>query len=136
MLTKVISVAHVGLETIQVDVEVNVANRGLPTFDIVGLADKAVAESKERVRTAIASCGIDFPTKKITVNMAPADVPKEGSLYDLPIAVGILSSALQFDVPKKALFLGELSFDGSLRHTKGAFLAALCAKEFGFKQVF
>lgn len=136
MLVKVASVAHMGLETIQVDVEVNVANRGLPGFDIVGLADKAVAESKERVRTAIASCGIEFPAKKITVNMAPADVPKEGSLYDLPIAVGILSSVLEFEVPSKALFLGELSFDGSLRHTKGAFLAALFAKEFGFKQVF
>lgn len=136
MLVKVISVAHAGLETIQVDVEVNLASRGLPSFDIVGLADKAVAESKERVRTAIASCGIDFPAKKITVNMAPADVPKEGSMYDLPIAVGILSGIFEFEVPSKALFLGELSFDGSLRHTKGAFLAALFAKEAGFKQIF
>src|SRR6185436_12082936 len=136
MLTKVHSIANVGLDTIQVDVEVNVASRGLPSFDIVGLADKAVAESKERVRTAIASCGIDFPAKKITVNMAPADVPKEGSMYDLPIAVGILSDTLQCDVPAKTLFMGELSFDGSLRHTKGAFLVALFAKEFGFKQIF
>ncbi len=136
MLIKVPSIANLGLETIKVDVEVNLASRGLPGFEIVGLPDKAVDESKERVRTAISSCGIDFPPKKITVNLAPADVPKEGSLYDLPIAVGILSSVLGFSVPNKSLFLGELSFDGSLRHTKGAFLMALFAKEFGFSNLF
>ena len=136
MLIKVPSVANLGLETIKVDVEINLASRGLPGFEIVGLADKAVAESKERVRTAISSCGIDFPAKKITVNLAPADVPKEGSLYDLPIAVGVLSSILEFEVPQNSLFLGELSFDGSLRHTKGAFLMALFAKEFSFENLF
>jgi len=136
MLIKVPSVANLGLETIGVDVEINLASRGLPGFEIVGLADKAVDESKERVRTAIASCGIEFPAKKITVNMAPADVPKEGSMYDLPIAVGILSSILEFSVPEKSLFFGELSFDGSLRHTKGSFLMALFAKEFGYTNLF
>jgi magnesium chelatase family protein len=136
MLIKVPSVANLGLETIKVDIEINLANKGLPGFEIVGLADKAVAESKERVRTAIISSEVDFPQKKITVNMAPADVPKEGSTYDLPIAVGILSSVLNFSIPEKSLFLGELSFDGSLRHTKGAFLMALFAKEFGFKNLF
>src|SRR3990167_4630807 len=136
MLIKVLSVANWGLEAIKVDVEVNLANRGLPGFEIVGLPDKAVDESKERVRTAIASCGVDFPAKKITVNMAPADVPKEGSMYDLPIAMGILSGVLGFNIPAKTLFLGELSFDGSLRHTKGAFLAALFAKEAGFTRIF
>jgi len=136
MLIKVPSVANLGLESIKVDIEVNLANKGLPGFDIVGLADKAVGESRERVRTAIVSSGIDFPAKKITVNMAPADVPKEGSVYDLPIAVGILSSVLEFPIPQKSLFLGELSFDGSLRHTKGAFLMALFAKEFGFINLF
>ncbi|MBI1866628.1 MAG: magnesium chelatase, partial [Candidatus Staskawiczbacteria bacterium] len=132
MLIKVPSVVNLGLETIKVDVEVNLANRGLPGFEIVGLPDKAVDESKERVRAAISSSGVDFPAKKITVNLAPADIQKEGSLYDLPIAVGILSSVLQFPIPEKSLFLGELSFDGSLRHTKGALLMALFAKEFGF----
>ncbi len=125
-----------GLETIKVDIEINLANKGLPSFEIVGLPDKAVDESKERVRTAIVSSGIDFPLKKITINMAPADVPKEGSIYDLPIALGILSSVLEFKIPDKSLFFGELSFDGSLRHTKGAFLMALFAKEFGFKNLF
>ncbi len=136
MLIKVPSAANLGLETIKVDIEINLANKGLPSFEIVGLPDKAVDESKERVRTAIVSSGVDFPAKKITVNMAPADVPKEGSLYDLPIAVGILSSVFEFSIPQKSLFLGELSFDGSLRHTKGAFLMALFAKEFGFINLF
>jgi len=136
MLIKVLSVVNLGLETVKVDVEVNLANRGLPGFEIVGLPDKAVGESKERVRAAILSSGVDFPPKKITVNLAPADIPKEGSLYDLPIAVGILSSVLQFSIPDKSLFLGELSFDGSLRHTKGALLMALFAKEFGFSNLF
>lgn len=136
MLIKIPSVANLGLQTIKVDIEINLANRGLPGFEIVGLPDKSVAESKERVRTAMATSGIDFPAKKITVNMAPADVPKEGSLYDLPIAVGILSSILEFPIPDKSLFLGELSFDGSLRHTKGAFLMALFAKEAGFTNLF
>jgi len=136
MLTKVPSVANMGLQTIKVDIEINLANKGLPGFEIVGLAGKAVDESKERVRTAIQSSDVDFPSKKITVNMAPADVPKEGSLYDLPIALGILSSVLEFPIPQKSLFLGELSFDGSLRHTRGAFLMALFAKEFGFTNLF
>ncbi len=136
MLIKVPSVANLGLQTIKVDIEINLANKGLPGFEIVGLADKAVSESKERVRTAIVTSGVDFPQKKITVNMAPADVPKEGSHYDFPIALGILSSVLEFSIPQKSLFLGELSFDGSLRHTKGAFLMALFAKEFGFTNLF
>lgn len=136
MLIKVPSVVSLGLETIKVDIEINLANKGLPGFEIVGLAGKAVDESKERVRTAIQSSDVDFPQKKITVNMAPADVPKEGSMYDLPIALGILSSVLDFPIPQKSLFLGELSFDGSLRHTKGAFLMALFAKESGYTNLF
>src|SRR3989338_2288917 len=119
-----------------VDVEVNVANRGLPSFDIVGLPDKAVDESRERVKTAILSSKIEFPQKKITVNLAPAAVPKEGSVYDLPIAVGILSALTDCRVPEKSLFFGELSLDGSLRHTKGALLMALFAKEAGFENIF
>ena len=136
MLIKVSSATHFGLESLGVDVEINVANRGLPTFDIVGLPGQEVDESKERVRTAIANSGIDFPQKKIVVNLAPADVPKEGSFYDLPIALGILASTLQFKVPAKSLFIGELSLDGSLRHTRGALLLALFAKETGFENVY
>jgi len=136
MLIKIPSALHRGLETMKVDVEVNVASRGLPGFDIVGLPSKAVDESRERVRTAIINSDIEFPARKITVNLAPADVPKEGSFYDLPIAVGILSAMGGFSIPKKTLFFGELSLDGSLRHTKGALLFALFAKEFGFQNIF
>lgn len=136
MLIKVQSAANSGLETMKVDVEVNLASRGLPTFDIVGLPDKAVAESRERVRAAIVSSKIEFPQKKITVNLAPADVPKEGASYDLPIAVGVLAGQTGCRVPENSLFFGELSLDGSLRHTKGALLLALFAKEAGFKSVF
>ena len=136
MLFKVQSAANSGLEALGVDIEISVSNRGLPGFDIVGLPDKAVQESKERVRAAIGNSRIDFPQRKITVNLAPADIPKEGSLYDLPIAVGIMASVLQYEIPKDSLFLGELSLDGKLRHTKGAVLMALFAKEHGFKNVF
>jgi len=88
------------------------------------------------VRTAITNSDIEFPARKITVNLAPADVPKEGSFYDLPIAVGILSAMGSFSIPKKTLFFGELSLDGSVRHTKGSLLFALFAKEFGFQDIF
>jgi magnesium chelatase family protein len=136
MLVKASSALNIGLETIIVDVEINVANKGLPGFDIVGLPSKAVDESRERVRTAIANSNINFPAKKITINLAPADIPKEGSFYDLPIAVGIISTIMRFSLPEKSLFFGELSLDGSLRHTRGVLLLALFAKESGFKKVF
>jgi len=135
-LTKIPSVLFSGLETLPVDVEVNIATRGLPGFEIVGLPGKAIAESKERVKAAIVNSGMEFPAKKITVNLAPADIPKEGSFYDLPIALGILSAVGDFPIPEKSLFFGELSFDGALRHTKGAFLLALFAKEHRFKNIF
>lgn len=136
MLIKVRSAANSGLEAIGVDVEVSVSNRGLPGFDIVGLASKAVEESKERVRAAIGNSRMEFPQRKITVNLAPADILKEGSFYDLPIAVGIMASVLQYGVPKDSLFFGELSLDGSLRHTRGAVLMAFFAKEQGLKNIF
>ncbi len=136
MLIKVSSAANSGLEAIGVDVEVSVSNRGLPGFDIVGLASKAVEESKERVRAAIGNSRMEFPQRKIMVNLAPADILKEGSFYDLPIAVGIMASVLQYEVPKDSLFFGELSLDGSLRHTRGAVLMALFAKEQGLKNIF
>jgi magnesium chelatase family protein len=136
MFIKISSVASTGLDSVEVDVEVNVLQKGMPTFEIVGLPAKAVSESKERVRAAIKNSEINFPQRKIIINLAPADIPKEGSCYDLPIAVGILSVILGFKVPKKTLFFGELSLDGSLRHTKGALLMALFAKENNFKNVF
>ncbi len=136
MFIKIPSVANSGLSSIGVDVEVNVLKRGMPAFEIVGLPAKAVSESKERVRAAISNSKIKFPPRKIIVNLAPADVPKEGSCYDLPIAIGILLTILDFKTPEKSLFFGELSLDGSLRHTKGALLLALFAKQNGFKNIF
>lgn len=137
MLTKVWSAASKGLNPIEVEVEVNVASKGFPAFNIVGLATKAVDEAKERVRTALINTGIEFPQKKITVNLAPADVPKEGSAYDLPMAVGVLVSMGEIELgEKKRFFYGELGLDGKLRHTKGVFLLASLAKEKGVSEVF
>ncbi|MBI2587518.1 ATP-binding protein, partial [Candidatus Amesbacteria bacterium] len=128
MLVKVRSVANVGLTSYGVDVEVDVASLGFPGFNIVGLAGKAVEEARERVKTAIINSGLDFPAKKITVNLAPADLPKDGGAYDLPMAIGILAASEQ--VPKSdGIFYGELSLDGSLRATKGVLLVGLYAKK-------
>ncbi len=136
MLVKVCSIANRGIQTFGVDVEVNVSSRGIPGLEIVGLPDKSVAESRDRVKTAFQNSGLQFPNRKITINLAPADLGKEGSFYDLPIATGLMCAVLRLEVPSDSLFFGELSFDGSLRHSKGSFLLSLFAKENGFKNVF
>lgn len=130
MLAKVNSGALVGLNAVPVEVEVDVASQGLPSLTIVGLPDKAVEEAKERVRSAIKNTGADFPAKRITINLAPADLPKEGALYDLPIALGILiaSEQLKADI-SKFIFMGELSLEGKLRPTAGALPFSILAKE-------
>lgn len=119
MLAKVYSCALNGLEGILVEVEVDIA-QGLPAFTVVGLGDTAVQESRERVRAAIRNSGLMFPSRRITVNLAPADVRKAGPSYDLSIAVGVLLASEQIagDV-STSVFLGELSLDGTLRHTDG-----------------
>ncbi len=129
MLAKIYSGATIGLNPTLIDVEVDVASQGLPALNIVGLPDKAVEESKERVRSAIKNSGADFPMRRITVNLAPADIPKVGPSYDLPIALGILIGSEQI-APKidDAMFYGELSLDGSLRHTTGILPMAHLAK--------
>jgi len=133
MLVKIRSIANIGLETVPVDVEVDVASAGFPGFTIVGLASKAVEEARERVKTAIVNSGFDFPPKKITVNLAPADLPKDGAAYDLPIAVGVLLASGQLTADtldlKKNFFYGELSLDGSLRPTRGILLLGLFAQK-------
>lgn len=137
MLTKVLSAAHFGLEANLIEVEVNVFKKGFPGFNIIGLPNKSIEEAKERVKTALINSGIDFPNLKIVVNLAPADIPKEGSLYDLPIAIGILASMELIKLPdEKSFFYGELSLDGGLRHTKGVFLLGLAAKNLGVKNLF
>jgi len=136
MLACIKSVACVGLLSFPVDVEVDVAEKGFPAFNVVGLPDKAVGEARERVRTALVNSGFAFPQKKITVNLAPADIPKEGSAYDLPIAVGILVANGDIEMKDSGLFFGELSLNGFLRHTKGTLLLAIYAKEVGIKRIF
>ena len=137
MLAKVNSSAVVGLDAVLIEVEVDVASQGLPSLTIVGLPDKAVEESRERVRSAIKNSGADFPSKRITVNLAPAYLPKEGPSYDLPIALGILLASEQLKAEiDDALFLGELSLDGRLRHTNGILPQVIMAKNKKLKRVF
>src|SRR3989344_3101824 len=137
MLARVLSAATVGLNSVPVEVEVDIEKSGFPAFTIVGLPDKAVEESKERVRAAITNTKADFPNYRITVNLAPADLKKEGPFFDLPIALGILLASQQLVAPlKDTLFLGELSLDGALRHTPGVLPTALLGKEKGFKKIF
>ncbi len=137
MLAKVQSCAIIGLESVPIEVEVDIVGMGLPSFTIVGLPDKAVEEAKERVRAAIKNSGADFPPKRITINLAPSDIPKEGTHYDLPIAIGILiaSGQLSADV-SKTLLLGELSLDGSLRSVNGVLPMVYLAKEHNIDTIF
>lgn len=136
MLVKLCSVSILGIDVSEVEVEINIVSGGLPKFNIVGIPGKAIEDSKHRVVTAIANSSVSFPRKRVTVNLAPADLPKEGACYDLPIAVGILKIVLGFNLPEKSIFFGELSLDGKVRHTKGVFLLSLFAKQNGYKNVF
>lgn len=137
MLAKVNSGALIGLNAIPIEVEVDISSQGLPSFTIVGLPDKSVEEAKERVRSAIKNTGADFPARRITVNLAPADIPKEGALYDLPIALGILiaSEQIKTDI-SEYLFMGELSLEGKLRSTSGALPHSVLAKEKKYSSFF
>lgn len=137
MLTKILSASHFGLEITPVDVEVNIFKKGFPGFNIIGLPNKAVEEAKERVKTALDNSGVEFPQAKIVVNLAPADIPKEGAGFDLPIAMGILASLGGVRLPEeRTMFFGELSLEGTLRHTKGVFLLAVGAKKLKVKHLF
>ncbi|MFA6963340.1 MAG: YifB family Mg chelatase-like AAA ATPase [Patescibacteria group bacterium] len=137
-VAKIYSAATVGLDSYLVEVEVDIG-AGLPSFTIVGLGDKAIDESKERIRAAVKNSGMHFPQHRLTINLAPADVKKEGPNFDLPMAVGILLAGEQFDNVKdfeESLFIGELSLDGKLRHVNGVLPIVMFAKEKGYKQVF
>lgn len=132
MLARVRSAVIHGIEANPVDVEVDVG-RGLPSFTIVGLPDAAIQEARERVRTAIRNAGYDVPARRITVNLAPADVHKVGSSFDLPIAIGVLSATGQAHPQKlkETMLLGELSLDGTLRPIVGTLAIALAARKAG-----
>ena len=139
MLAKIFSGTTIGLEGVLIEVEVDVADRGFPTFTIVGLPNKAIDEAKDRVRTAIVNANFEMPDSRLTVNLAPADIPKEGSLFDLPIAVGILSAGgmlVQTPLLKESLFIGELSLKGEVRKVPGVISIAIMAKEKGIKNIF
>ena len=136
MLAKVTSCAVVGLDGALVDVEVDVSN-GQIGFTIVGLPDAAVQESRERVRAAVRNSSFSYPLKRITVNLVPADLRKEGPAYDLPIAVGLLMASEQLNADlSRALLIGELSLDGMVRHTNGVLPMAALAREKGFDTLF
>ena len=130
MLVKVLSGTTIGLDGVLIEVEVDVAERGFPTFTIVGLPDRAVDEAKHRVRSAILHAGFEMPDSRITVNLAPANIPKIGSVFDLPIAVAILaaSGVLRTDGLNDSFFIGELSLDGKVRRVSGAISLADLAK--------
>ena len=133
MLVKTYGSAVYGVEAITITVEVNIAN-GI-NFHLVGLPDSAVKESQQRIDAALGNNGFKLPGKKITINMAPADIRKEGSAYDLPLAIGILASSQQINAPRldEYLIMGELSLDGGLQPIRGALPMAIKAREDGFK---
>ena len=131
MFTRINSMGIFGIDAYSVGIEVDSAG-GFPGFDIVGLPDAAVKESRDRVRAAIKNSGFALPKGKITVNLAPADIKKEGSLYDLPIAIGILCclGEISSDALQDKLFIGELALDGSLRGIRGLLPILLSAKNY------
>ncbi|MEW6054094.1 MAG: YifB family Mg chelatase-like AAA ATPase [Nitrospirota bacterium] len=135
MLSKVLSASIIGIEAHTVEVEVDITSRGLPHFSMVGLPDAAVKESRDRVRAALKNIGFHFPLKQITVNLAPADLKKEGSSFDLPIAIGIIASEGILESPaiEGYLLTGELSLNGTIKSVRGALSMAMKARELGLK---
>ena len=133
MISHVTCFALTGLEGVPVTVETDV-NKGVPAFEMVGLPDAAVKESKERVRSALKNSGFSFPVVKVTVNLAPADLKKEGASFDLAVAVGLLKASEQLVGTELdgTVFLGELSLDGSLRPVRGLLPILISAKARGF----
>lgn len=136
MLAHVFSSAVLGIDAYAVDVEVDIST-SVPMWSLVGLPDAAVQESRERVRSALRNSGFEFPQKRITINLAPADIRKEGPSFDLPIAVGILAASEQVSgaLLSSTLLVGELSLDGSVRGVAGVLPIALCARNAGIKRM-
>ena len=132
MVVRVATVAFQGIEARPVDVQVQISN-GEVRFSVVGLGDKAVAESRERVRSALTASGLALPARRITVNLAPADMPKEGSHYDLPIALGVMAAigAIPHDALERYTIIGELALDGAIPAVAGALPAAVAANARG-----
>lgn len=133
MFCRIKSGGVLGIEGYEVDVEVDIAN-GLPQFSIVGLGDKAINEAKDRVRSALKNIGFQLPVKRITVNLSPSHIKKQGTLYDLPIALGILKLSTGLDFPKDLVILGELSLDGKINPVKGVLPIVLSLKNLGYRR--
>ncbi|MDD3237491.1 MAG: YifB family Mg chelatase-like AAA ATPase [Candidatus Gastranaerophilales bacterium] len=136
MVSNILTATVIGLDVYKISVEVDM-NNSIPSVSIVGLPDTAITEARERVRSAIKNSGFDFPTKKIIINLAPADIKKEGSNYDLPIAIGILAQSGNIDANKfkETAFIGELSLDGTVRAVKGILPIVAGLKEIGIKEI-
>jgi len=136
MIARILSGGLWGIDSFGVDVEVDIG-RGLPSFTIVGLPESSVKEARERVRSAFSNSGYEFPMRKITVNLAPADVKKEGGFYDLPIAIGIMVGIglISQDVVREFFIAGELSLDGKIKGIRGALSFAIGCKKSGIKKI-
>ena len=137
MITKITSCAFIGIDGVIVETEVDVS-KGVPSFEIVGLPDTAIKESKERVRSALKNSNVSFPPMKYTVNLAPASIKKEGALFDFPIAAGLLCSLklIPFEAVSGKMLIGELSLNGELRPVSGVLAAAIAAKQNGIDVIF
>ena len=136
MVSKLYSMGILGIDAFLVQVEADLSN-GIPAFDIVGLPDASVKESRDRVRSSMKNCGYDFPVGRITVNLAPADVRKEGPLYDLPIFLSLLKCTYQIDYNlEDSVFVGELSLSGDIRPVNGVLSMTIKAKELGYKNIY
>ena len=136
MFSKIKSIGIFGIESYMVEIEADVSG-GLPCFDVVGLPDTAVKESRDRVRSAIKNCKYKFPAGRITVNLAPADKKKEGAIYDLPILLAILSASEQLKADlDSSVFIGEVSLDGRIRPVNGVLAMTITARQNGVKNIF
>ncbi|HPP00031.1 MAG TPA: magnesium chelatase domain-containing protein, partial [bacterium] len=135
MYVKIFSSATIGIEAYIMEVELDMIP-GQPGLTIVGLPDAAIKESKERVRSALVNCGFPFPPKRMTINLAPADIPKEGSSLDLPISIAFIAAMglVPLENLNKVILLGELALDGTLRPIRGALPVAMAAREHGMEQ--
>lgn len=136
MVSQLYSMGLFGMDAFTVEVEADISS-GLPSFEVVGLPDAAVKESRDRVRSAMKNCGFEFPLGRITVNLAPADKRKEGPIYDLPLFIAVMKASGQLRAElNDSVFIGELSLKGELRPVRGILPMAITAKGAGFKRLF
>ena len=136
MFSRIKGIGIFGIDSYLIEIEADVSN-GLPAFDIVGLPDTAVKESRDRVRSAIKNCGYKFPVGRITVNLAPADRKKEGAIYDLPVLIAILKASGQLKAETEdSIIIGEVALDGKIRSVNGVLAIAITARQNGIKNLF